>query len=133
MSEFRKVTDGFSVSPQIEVEDIARAKAQGFTLIINNRPDGESPGQPSAEAIGEAAREAGLAYVFAPVVGRPSPDAVDAVRRAIDGAPGPVLAFCRSGTRSICAWAMGQEGRIDRDELISLGHAAGYDLGAVLG
>jgi uncharacterized protein (TIGR01244 family) len=132
MSDFRKVTDHFSVSPQISIADVAEAKAQGFTLIINNRPDGEAPGQPTAEAIGEAARAAGLAYVFAPVVGRPAPDAVEAVRRAVDSSPGPVLAFCRSGTRSICAWAMGQADRIDHDELIGLGHAAGYDLGAVL-
>ncbi len=132
MSDFRKVTDAFFVSPQISVEDVAEAKAQGFALIINNRPDGEAPGQPMAEAIGKAARDHGLAYVFAPVVGLPARDVVDAVRRAVEAAPGPVLAFCRSGTRSICAWAMGQTDHIDRDDLVRLGHAAGYDLSPVL-
>jgi uncharacterized protein (TIGR01244 family) len=133
MTDFRKVTDDFFVSPQISVADVAEAKARGFALIINTRPDGEAPGQPTAEAIGEAARAAGLAYVFAPVVGRPAPDAVEAVRQAVEGASGPVLAFCRSGTRSICAWAMGQDGRMDHDDLIRLGEGAGYDLSAVLG
>ncbi len=132
MSDFRKVTDGFYVSPQISVDDVAQAKAQGFTLIINNRPDGESPGQPSADEIGEAARIAGLEYLFAPVVGRPGEGAIVAVRQAVDAHPGKTLAFCRSGTRSICAWAMGQTDHIDRDDLVRLGHAAGYDLSPVL-
>jgi uncharacterized protein (TIGR01244 family) len=133
MSDFRKVTDSFFVSPQISVADVAQAKAQGFTLIINNRPDGESPGQPSADEIGEAARAAGLGYLFAPVVGRPAPGAVAAVREAVDANPGLTLAFCRSGTRSICAWAMGQTEKTTPDELIRIAHAAGYDLSAVLG
>jgi uncharacterized protein (TIGR01244 family) len=133
MSDFRKVTDRFFVSPQISVEDVARAKALGFTLIINNRPDGEAPGQPSAEQIGEAARAAGLGYLFAPVVGRPDPGAIAAVREAVDANPGSTLAFCRSGTRSICAWAMGQTDKTDSEELIRIAQTAGYDLSAVLG
>jgi uncharacterized protein (TIGR01244 family) len=66
------------------------------------------------------------------VVGRPGPAQVQAVRAAVAGAPGKVLAFCRSGTRSICAWAIGQADETDRDDLIRLGAAAGYDLGPVL-
>jgi uncharacterized protein (TIGR01244 family) len=51
----------------------------------------------------------------------------------VAGADGPVLAFCRSGTRSITAWALGEaaSGR-DRAELVRLAAAAGYDLGPVL-
>ncbi|HZC16035.1 MAG TPA: sulfur transferase domain-containing protein, partial [Caulobacteraceae bacterium] len=48
MAEFRKVTEGFSVAPQIDLEDLPRAAAQGFKLVINNRPDGEAPGQPTS-------------------------------------------------------------------------------------
>jgi uncharacterized protein (TIGR01244 family) len=132
VSEFKKVTDDFFVSPQLSLDDVRDAKGRGFVLIINNRPDGEAPGQPSGAAIAAAAREAGLDYVYAPVVGRPSPEAIDSVRRAVDGSQGPVLAFCRSGTRSICAWALGRTDRMDSDELVRLGHAAGYDLSAIL-
>jgi uncharacterized protein (TIGR01244 family) len=133
MTEFRKVTDRFWVSPQISVEDLAEAKAQGFQLIINNRPDGEAPDQPTSAQMGEAAGAAGLDYVFAPVVGRPGAEAVEAVKRATAASPGKALAFCRSVTRSINTWALGEAGSADRDELVRLGAAAGYDLRAVLG
>jgi uncharacterized protein (TIGR01244 family) len=133
MTDFRTVTPAFAVSPQISLDEVAAAAAQGFTLIINNRPDGEAPGQPTSAQVEAAARAAGVQYLYAPVVGRPGPAQVEAVREAVAAAPGKVLAFCRSGTRSICAWAMGQAGSVEHDELIRLGAAAGYDLSPVLG
>ncbi len=133
MTDFRTVTPTFAVSPQISLDDVVAAAAQGFSLIINNRPDGESPGQPTSAQMEAAVRAAGLDYLWAPVIGRPGPDQVEAVREAVAAAPGKVLAFCRSGTRSICAWAMGQAGTVDHDDLIRLGAAAGYDLSPVLG
>ena len=132
MTDFRTVTETFSVSPQITVADVAEAAAKGFTLIINNRPDGESPGQPTSAQIEAAAQAAGLDYAYIPVVGRPGPAQVQAVRAAVAGAPGKALAFCRSGTRSICAWAIGQAEETDPGDLIRLGAAAGYDLASVL-
>jgi uncharacterized protein (TIGR01244 family) len=132
MTDFRTVTDTFSVSPQITPADVAAAAEQGFTLIINNRPDGEAPGQPTGAEIETAARAAGLDYLAAPVVGRPGPAQVEAVREAVASANGKVLAYCRSGTRSITAWAMGQAGAVERDRLLRLGAAAGYDLTLVI-
>jgi len=132
MTEFRCVTPAFWVAPQIDVTDLVRAKAEGFTLIINNRPDGEAPGQPTGEEIAAAARAAGLAYLAAPVVGMPGPAQVAAVRSAMEGST-KTLAFCRSGTRSIVTWALGQANDDNRQELARLGVAAGYDLGPVLG
>jgi uncharacterized protein (TIGR01244 family) len=133
MSSFRRVTDSFWVSPQISVDDVAEAKAQGFEVIINNRPDGEAPDQPAGAEIAAAARAAGLEYLDAPVSGRPSPQAVQAVADATADPSKKVLAFCRSGTRSISTWAMGQAGRRETDELVRLGADAGYDLRAVVG
>ena len=134
MSDFRKVTDEFSVAPQIGVEDIAAAADQGFTLVINNRPDGEAPGQPTSAQMEAAARAAGVEYVHIPVVGGPTLEQVEAVEAAIAEAKGPVLAFCRSGTRSIVTWSLGQArtGARPRGELVQLGEQAGYDLSNVL-
>jgi len=134
MAEFRFVTDDFAVSPQVSVKDIGAAAARGFTLIVNNRPDGEAPGQPAGAAIEAAARAAGLGYVHIPVVGRPSAGQVEAMRAAVDGAPGKVLAYCRSGARSIVTWALGQAagGFLSTAELARRGAAAGYDLSAIL-
>jgi uncharacterized protein (TIGR01244 family) len=134
MSEFRTVTDNFAVSPQIAVEDVARAKSLGFSLIINNRPDGEAADQPPSEAMAAAARASGVEYVHIPVTGRPTEDQARAVLRASAGATGPTLAFCKSGTRSIIAWALGElaAGTLSRGEILSRAAAAGYDLSAVL-
>ena len=135
MSDFRRVTDDFSTAPQISVADVAEAARLGFTTIINNRPDGEDPAQPPSVEIEAAAKAAGLAYAFVPVRGGPGPAEVEAVREIVDAADGPVLAFCRSGTRSITTWSIGQaqSGAMSRGELVSLGRQAGYDLSGVLG
>ncbi len=134
MTQFLKVTDGFSVSPQITLADVAIAAEQGFVLLINNRPDGEDPSQPSSAQMQAAAEAAGLGYVHIPVVGGPTPDQVEQVRQAIDQTDGPVLGFCRSGTRSIVTWSIGQalSGERSPAELIGLGAGAGYDLSSVL-
>jgi len=135
MSHFRRVTDELSVAPQIAVADVAEAKRQGFTTIINNRPDGEDPAQPASAEIEAAAKAEGLAYFHIPVRGAPGPAEVEAERRVIEAADGPVLAFCRSGTRSIVTWSIGEAmaGARSRGELVSLGREAGYDLSGVLG
>lgn len=130
MTDFRRVTDQLSVAPQISTADLASAAAQGFKLVINNRPDGEDPTQPTSAEIEAAARAAGLDYVHIPVRGGPTPDQVEANYRAVEAAQGPVLAFCRSGTRSIVTWSLGQFQADERsaDELVELGAKAGYDL-----
>ncbi len=134
MTDFRKVTDQFSVAPQIELADVARAAAEGFTLIVNNRPDGEQPGQPTSAEMEAAAKAAGLAYAYIPVRGGPTAEQVEMERTVLAQAKGPVLAYCRSGTRSIVTLSVGQSqtGLRSNPDLIALGAAAGYDLSGVL-
>lgn len=135
MTDFRKVTDDYSVSPQISPDDVRIAAELGFVLVINNRPDDEVPGQPAGAAIAAAAKAAGLDYLHIPVRGMPTPDQVDAQLQAVEAATGPVLAFCRSGNRCIVTWSLGQaqSGARTREELLGLGAAAGYDLSGPLG
>ena len=132
--ELRKINDKVSVSPQIVPEDVAAIKRAGFTTIVNNRPDGESPDQPDNDEIAEAARAAGLAYHFIPM-GRAgvSPDMIDGTRAALEGSEGPVLCFCRSGTRSATLWALSQGGTRDANQIISEAAGAGYDLSHLIG
>ncbi|SDA27261.1 TIGR01244 family sulfur transferase [Sphingomonas sp. NFR15] len=126
----RKMDDSVSVAPQITPEDVADIAAAGFVAIVNNRPDGEDPGQPEGAAVRAAAEAAGLAYTEIPVTqaGFSHPQ-IDAMVQALEEAGGPVLAFCRSGTRSCNLWALAQakQGR-DPDVLIAKGREAGYDL-----
>ncbi|NBB15244.1 TIGR01244 family phosphatase [Caulobacter sp. SLTY] len=134
MSDIRAVTPDFAVAPQLAPSDMAEAASRGFTLVINNRPDGEAPGQPTSLEMEQAARAAGMDYVHIPVIGGPTPDQVEQNRAAIESAGGPVLAFCRSGTRSIVTWSIGERlaGAQSRQDLIEQGSAAGYDLSGVL-
>lgn len=134
MSEFHRVTERFSVSPQLAPGDMAAAAAQGFRRVVCNRPDGEGPGQPTGAEMKAAAQAAGLEFVHIPFAGMPDAATADAVFTAVSEAPGPVLAYCRSGTRSVTAWALGalRAGDHDRDSLVALAAGAGYDLSAVL-
>ncbi len=125
MADIRRVTDQFAVAPQLALEDFAVLAEMGFRHVINNRPDGEAPDQPDSAAMAAAAGAAGLTYVHAPFVGQPTPDAVREALRA----NGKTLAFCRSGTRSITAWAMGQASQGARvQEIVELAAEAGYNL-----
>jgi len=134
VADIRKVTDALAVAPQLLPQDMATAAALGYRLVINNRPDGEQPGQPSAAEMQSAAVAAGLAYQHIPIVGSASPPQLQAMARAMAEADGPTLAFCRSGTRSITAWAVGRAmAGDDRRQLADLAAAAGYDLWAMLG
>lgn len=131
MSEFKSVTPDFAVAAQLGTADIARAAAEGYRTIISNRPDGEAPGQPSASEIKAAAEAAGLTFKHIPFSGLPpAPAVVMDTAQALDEANGPVLAYCRSGTRSITAWALAQAlaGSHTPDEIIALAQKAGYDL-----
>ncbi|WP_068877621.1 MULTISPECIES: TIGR01244 family sulfur transferase [unclassified Phenylobacterium] len=135
MSDFRRVTDDFTTAPQISVADVAEAARQGFRTVINNRPDDEEPGQPSSAQIEAAARAAGLAYFHIPVRGGPTPEQVEQTKALLADVEAPILAFCRSGTRSIVTWSLSQaqSGALPRGELVALGRQAGYDLSGVLG
>ena len=125
----RKLTDGLSVSPQIPPEAMRDVAAAGFRAVIVNRPDGEEPGQPSTDDMEAAARDAGLEFRRLPVT-MPSLSGQDAAAfdAALDELPGPVLAYCRTGTRSTALWALSQAGKQPTDEILNAAAHAGYDL-----
>ena len=125
MADIRQVTEQFAVAPQLELDEFAAVAALGYTHIINNRPDGEGPDQPSSAQAEAAAKAAGLSYVHAPFVGQPTPEAVKAAAQA----RGKTLAYCRSGTRSVTAWALAQasDGG-NAEQIIGAAGNAGYNL-----
>ncbi len=116
------------VAGQISPNQMEALKASGVTMIVNNRPDHEEPGQPLSAEVETAARAAGLDYRHIPVRGL-SEQQIEAMEEALDAAQGPVLAFCKSGTRSIFLWALARSRKGDAaDELMRKAVAAGYDL-----
>lgn len=131
---FRKLTDRVYASPQIGIAEVAEAKALGVALIVNNRPDGESDDQTPGGEIEAAALVAGIAYVAIPVThaGFSEPQVV-AMRQALARAgDAPVLAYCRSGTRSTLLWALAEASAgADPASLANAAAGAGYDLAPV--
>lgn len=130
---FRKLTDSVFASPQIGVGEIAEALAQGVTLIVNNRPEDEEDDQTPGCEIEAAARAAGIDYVAIPVTHAGFSEAqVKAMADALSAAKGPVLAYCRSGTRSTLLWALAEASRgTDPSVLASHAAQAGYDIAPV--
>ena len=130
---FRKLTDTIYVSPQIGLDEIAEAARIGIKLIINNRPEGESDDQLPGPEVEAAARTVGVDYVAIPVThsGFSEPQ-VAAMAKALNEANGPVLAYCRSGTRSTLLWALSEASQGgDPDALTNMAAKAGYDANPV--
>jgi uncharacterized protein (TIGR01244 family) len=90
------------VAPQLEPSAMAWAASQGFKSIVNNRPDFEGGAdQPTSAVMEAAAKAAGLAYAYLPVQpGFQTPEEITQFGQLLADLPKPILAFCRSGTRS---------------------------------
>ncbi len=124
------VSEKLSVSSQPSVEDIRSLRANGFKTLINNRPDGEEPGQPGTEAEAQEAKHCNLSYAFIPVTGATITEAdVRAFQRAIDESEGPVFAHCKTGTRSLNLYVIGEvlDGRLRADQVMDFGRERGFD------
>ena len=132
--ELKRINDQVSVTGQISPEDVEKIKAAGFTAIINNRPDGEAADQPAGDSIAKAAHVAGLSYYAVPM-GREgvSEEMIAQTRAALGESDGPVLCFCRTGTRSTTLWALSQAGQMDAKSIISAAANAGYDMSHLAG
>lgn len=127
--DIRSLTPRYSVSPQISADDIPAIAAAGITTIICNRPDEEVPPTHQAETIGAAARAAGLRFEVLPLTHQTmTPERVERQRALVEGADGPVLAYCASGTRSSVVWALGQAKERSADDILASTSAAGYQL-----
>jgi uncharacterized protein (TIGR01244 family) len=133
MSDFRQLTEDFWASPQIGLDDVAEAKARGFALIVNNRPEGEASDQVPGDAIETASASAGLAYCAIPITHAGfSEEQIKAMAAALECTQGPVLAYCRSGTRSTLLWALTQASQgHDPDAIAAQAAGAGYDVAPI--
>lgn len=133
--DVKRIDERISVCDQISVNDVATLKAMGFRSIICNRPDGEQRGQPDYGSVEKAAAAEGLPIRNIPVVSAEItlPEKVEAMRTALAELPGPVLAYCRSGTRCTFLWALASAGKEPAESLIAKASAAGYDIGPIAG
>ena len=127
--DIRVLDDRLHAAPQIALAEVAEAATRGYGALVSNRPDGEETGQPSADQMRLAAEAAGLAFRHIPVrPGALSEVEAEAMRAALDELPGPILGFCRTGTRTTYLWALAVAGSRPADEIVATASAAGYDL-----
>jgi uncharacterized protein (TIGR01244 family) len=126
------VTEKLAVAPQPKLSDFQIFKRQGFTTIVNNRPDGEDPNQLGSAAEAEAARAAGLGYVHIPVTSTGmTEDDARLLRETIEQAPGPVVAHCKSGARSFYLWVLsGDLDPLSDEDLLAKARELGVDTNA---
>ena len=132
MADIRRLTDSFAAAPQITLDDVAAIKAAGFGFIVNNRPDGESADQTPGDDIEAAALDAGLGYCALPIDQSGFTVEQVAALSALMVSPRPILAYCRSGTRSTNLWALASASRgVNIEEIIDVALGAGYDVRAL--
>ncbi len=131
--DIKDINKRISVSEQITAADVQAIADAGFRAIICNRPDGEGADQPTFEEIDTAAKAAGLQALYLPIVSGKVEDA-DAAKfgDALDALPGPVLAYCRTGTRSATLWSLSQAKSMPVSDILAATKAAGYDMGGVV-
>ena len=133
MTDFRQLSEQVWASPQITPAEVAEAAALGFRAIVNNRPEDESADQTTGDEIAEAARASGLAYHAIPITHAGFSEAqARAMAAILEEDSGPILAYCRSGTRSTLLWALARASL--GDDPAKLGEAAGaagYDLAPI--
>jgi len=132
MMPFKPLTPSLSVAPQLSAADVAQAAKQGFRAIIDNRPDGEEPDQLSAADMRALAAGQGMGFAHVPsVTGKMSDVEVTRMSSALAHLEGPILAYCRTGTRAATLWALSQVGTLTADRIIATAAGAGYDLAAL--
>ena len=131
--DVRPLTPELSVSAQIDTDDVVELAARGFRAVVCNHPDGEGADQPGFAEIEAAVRAQGLAAHYQPVVsGKVGDDQALAFGALLDELPKPVLAYCRSGTRSATLWALSQAGKRPLPDILARAKAAGHDLSGVV-
>ncbi|MEO0438208.1 MAG: TIGR01244 family sulfur transferase [Pseudomonadota bacterium] len=124
---FFRLTETVATSPQVSASDMTEIAAQGYKVVINNRPDNEVPGQPEAESLRQAAEAAGLEYYHFPVNAFNYPgDDLERMKVLFDNDARPVLAFCRSGTRSANLW-ISSRSEDDKDVCRERAQSLGFD------
>ena len=129
---FKALTPTLSVASQLTEADVAQAARDGFRAIVNNRPDGEDATQVQSIKIARLAAQHGMEYAFVPAVsGKIGADEVVGMAQALARLQTPVLAFCRTGTRSTTLWALTQAQALPAGEIIATAAAAGFDLTAL--
>ncbi|MFT5706758.1 MAG: sulfide:quinone oxidoreductase [Oceanospirillaceae bacterium] len=127
--QLHQLTANLSVSPQLNVADIEQISAAGIKTIICNRPDNEGEDQPESASIREACEAQGIKWHYLPVNPKEFTDQQGIeFGQLLQEIEGPVLAYCRTGTRCTNLWALSVADKLSLDDILSTAKNAGYDV-----
>lgn len=129
----RELSPAVMATEQVIPADLPSLKDAGVTLIVNNRPDGESPDQPDGAEIAVAAKSLGIAYAAIPITPAGlQPEQVRALSELLEQHDGKTLLYCRSGTRSTFLWALSRASAGEPvDRIVAAAERAGYSLAPI--
>ena len=131
--QINNVSGIYNVSPQISVTDLEFLSENGFGKIICNRPDFEVPPSFQSNVIKKVATEIGLSFEYHPLTfENMNAENIEKQMAFIKESERPVLAYCTSGTRCAAVWALGQIGKMSKDEILKTTLESGYNLQGLL-
>ncbi|MDC0612453.1 TIGR01244 family sulfur transferase [Vibrio sp.] len=129
MEKLTQLTETISVTPQITPSDIKEIAELGFKSVINNRPDHEQAEQPLNSDIEQSAISMGLKFVHLPIVaGKVTAGQCQQFTQLLEELPKPILAFCRTGTRSTAIWTMSSNDGESFAHRMGIAKSLGFDL-----
>ena len=131
--QINNVSGLYNVSPQISVTDLEFLSENGFGKIICNRPDFEVPPSFQSNVIKKVTTEIGLSFEYHPLTfENMNAENIEKQMAFIKESERPVLAYCTSGTRCAAIWALGQIGKMSKDEILKTTLESGYNLQGLL-
>ncbi len=107
MPKIQYMTPHFAVSDALTPDEFPALAALGFKAVVSNLPDGEYAGQLAGKQEAALAWRAGLRFRHVPTTKHDvlTDDVIEGMAEALSSLQGPILAHCRSGTRSAIVWA----------------------------
>ncbi|HTW51039.1 MAG TPA: TIGR01244 family sulfur transferase [Stellaceae bacterium] len=133
MPPLMQLAPGLTAAGALSADNIEALAASGVKTIVNNRPDDEDPGQLLADEARRLCAARGIAYHHIPFVNATLTVAdVDAFEKVLMSGSHPMVAHCRSGTRSTMIWALTRIRQGDDPAaLVALGAKNGVDISAL--
>ena len=124
------LSDSLYITSQLSPENLPALAHGQLTTLVDIRPDGEDPAQPSSAEMAAAARENSISFHYIPVPHESFPEeAVEGLRAVLDAKDGSAVLYCRSGRRAARLYALAEARRpagAEADEIIKTVSNAGF-------
>ncbi|BDX06054.1 beta-lactamase hydrolase domain-containing protein [Planctobacterium marinum] len=116
--KLKKLSDTVTISEQLTETDVMQLHALGYRAILCNRPDEECTQLAQFADIKSNAEEYGIQCRYYPIAPTGvSRQTAKQFGEILSELPKPVVAYCRSGKRSISLWALWAKSHLPDSEV----------------